>query len=109
MFLGLRTIPSRGLEKMKLCCGMALCMMPAMGLGRIRAKEPKRIQSLVAKPPIEERAGEEGLLDVPLRSLPGHRALVAGPESIEHVPIVLCAAIPVTFCSGSGHNGKSLC
>ena len=38
----------RGLEKMKLRCGLALCVMLAMALGRIRTKEPERMRSLVA-------------------------------------------------------------
>ena len=38
----------RRLEKMKLRCGLALCVMLAMALGRIRTKEPERMRSLVA-------------------------------------------------------------
>jgi len=37
----------RGLDKMKLRCGIALCVMLAMALGRIREKQKKRMRSLV--------------------------------------------------------------
>ena len=38
----------RGLEKMNLRCGLALCVMLAMALGRIRTQEPEHMRSLVA-------------------------------------------------------------
>jgi hypothetical protein len=37
----------RGLDKMKLRCSVALCVMLAMALGRIREKQKKRMRSLV--------------------------------------------------------------
>jgi hypothetical protein len=37
----------RGLKKMKLRCGIALCVMLAMALGRIREKQKERMRSLV--------------------------------------------------------------
>lgn len=38
----------RGLNKMNIRCGLALCVMLAMALGRIRENEAKRMRSLVA-------------------------------------------------------------
>jgi hypothetical protein len=37
----------RGLKKMKLCCGIALCIMLAMALGRIREKQKQYMRSRV--------------------------------------------------------------
>ena len=38
----------RGLAKMKVRCGLALCVMLAMALGRVKEKQRDRIRSLVA-------------------------------------------------------------
>lgn len=38
----------RGLAKMKLRCGLALCVMLAMALGRVKEKQKDKIRSLVA-------------------------------------------------------------
>ena len=37
----------RGLEKMKLRCGLALCVMLAMALGRVKEKQQDKLRSLV--------------------------------------------------------------
>ena len=37
----------RGLQKMQLRCSIALCVMLAMALGRIKEKQKKRMRSLV--------------------------------------------------------------
>jgi hypothetical protein len=37
----------RGLKKMKLRCGIALCIMLAMALGRIKEKQKDYMRSLV--------------------------------------------------------------
>lgn len=37
----------RGLKKMRLCCGLSLCIMIAMGLGRVRQNQFDLIRSLV--------------------------------------------------------------
>jgi hypothetical protein len=37
----------RGMAKMKLRCGLALCVMLAMALGRIREKQVEKMRSLV--------------------------------------------------------------
>lgn len=39
----------RGMGKMKVRCGLALCVMLAMAVGRIKEKQEKKIRSLVAK------------------------------------------------------------
>jgi hypothetical protein len=38
----------RGLAKMKLRCGMALCVMLAMALGRMKENQAGKMRSLVA-------------------------------------------------------------
>ena len=38
----------RGLEKMRMRCGLALCVMLAMAVGRIRQKRPELMRSLAA-------------------------------------------------------------
>ncbi|MDY0405161.1 transposase [Virgibacillus sp. 179-BFC.A HS] len=38
----------RGLDKMKVRCGLALCIMLAMALGRIKENQPEKIRSLVS-------------------------------------------------------------
>jgi hypothetical protein len=38
----------RGMNKMKLRCGLALCVMLAMAVGRIKEKQGKKMRSLVA-------------------------------------------------------------
>ncbi|MEX1028410.1 MAG: DDE transposase, partial [Paenibacillaceae bacterium] len=38
----------RGMNKMKMRCGLALCVMLAMALGRIKEKQPEKMRSLVA-------------------------------------------------------------
>jgi len=38
----------RGLQKMKIRCGLALCVMLAMALGRVKEKQKEKIRSLVA-------------------------------------------------------------
>jgi len=37
----------RGLGKMRVRCGLALCVMLAMALGRVREKQQERMRSLV--------------------------------------------------------------
>lgn len=38
----------RGMEKMKVRCGLALCVMLAMALGRVKEKQANKMRSLVA-------------------------------------------------------------
>lgn len=38
----------RGMKKMKIKCGIALCIMLAMALGRIKENQPEKIRSLVS-------------------------------------------------------------
>lgn len=38
----------RGMEKMKVKCGLALCIMLAMALGRIKENQPEKMRSLVS-------------------------------------------------------------
>lgn len=38
----------RGMKKMKVKCGLALCIMLAMALGRIKENQPKKMRSLVS-------------------------------------------------------------
>ena len=38
----------RGMAKMKLRCGLALCVMLAMAVGRIKGKQKEKMRSLVA-------------------------------------------------------------
>ena len=38
----------RGLTKMELRAGLALCVMMAMAVGRIKEKQPDKMRSLVA-------------------------------------------------------------
>lgn len=38
----------RGMSKMKMRCGLALCVMLAMALGRIKENQPEKMRSLVA-------------------------------------------------------------
>lgn len=38
----------RGMAKMKMRCGLALCVMLAMALGRIKEKQPEKMRSLVS-------------------------------------------------------------
>ncbi|SJZ73132.1 hypothetical protein SAMN02745885_01958, partial [Carboxydocella sporoproducens DSM 16521] len=38
----------RGMAKMKLRCGLALCVMLAMAIGRIRENQAEKMRSLVA-------------------------------------------------------------
>ncbi|KFD40737.1 hypothetical protein DK28_0201140 [Peptococcaceae bacterium SCADC1_2_3] len=38
----------RGMNKMKLRCGLALCVMLAMAVGRIKEKQGEKMRSLVA-------------------------------------------------------------
>jgi hypothetical protein len=38
----------RGLKKMKIRCGIALCVMLAMAVGRIKEKQAEKMRSLVA-------------------------------------------------------------
>jgi hypothetical protein len=39
---------TRGMSKMKLKCGLALCVMLAMAVGRIKEKQREKMRSLVA-------------------------------------------------------------
>ena len=38
----------RGMKKMKIKCGLSLCIMLAMALGRIKEKQPEKMRSLVS-------------------------------------------------------------
>nr|WP_272437543.1 hypothetical protein [Terrihalobacillus insolitus] len=38
----------RGMAEMKLRCGLALCVMLAMALGRIKENQPKKMRSLAS-------------------------------------------------------------
>ncbi|WP_242823908.1 transposase [Sulfobacillus thermosulfidooxidans] len=44
---GLELHTIRGLKKMQLRCGLALIVMLAMALGRIRQRQPERMRRLV--------------------------------------------------------------
>jgi hypothetical protein len=46
-FFGFEHHKIRGQKKMGLCCGLALCIMLAMAVGRIRQKRPELMRSLV--------------------------------------------------------------
>ena len=46
---GLEQHTIRGLAKMRLRCGLALCVMLAMALGRVREKQQERMRSLVRR------------------------------------------------------------
>jgi len=38
----------RGMNKMKLRCGLSLCVMLAMAVGRIKGNQPEKMRSLVS-------------------------------------------------------------
>lgn len=47
-FFGFENHNIRGLSKMKLRCGLALCLMLAMAVGRIKQKKPELMRSMIA-------------------------------------------------------------
>ena len=48
MSFGFKNHTIRGLNKMKARCGLSLCVMLAMALGRIKEKQPEKMRSLVS-------------------------------------------------------------
>src|SRR5699024_2470873 len=48
MSFGFKNHTIRGLKKMKARCGLSLCVMLAMALGRIKEKQPEKMRSLVS-------------------------------------------------------------
>lgn len=48
MSFGFKNHTIRGLDKMKVRCGLSLCVMLAMALGRIKERQPEKMRSLVS-------------------------------------------------------------